>query len=174
MLRSFLHRPQLPGPEGEPKPERGDRNAAAKRLLQGRAVHPACPWRSRSGTRRCELVGTFAMAKTAVSTGQAGSCPVESIVLSAVDPLSPRGTNGERAGERGDLEREPPLPGPLLRLRPEERESESPVGPVAGHGFDKADGSPPYFELHRSSSADLGPLRVRYGSPGHPRPGRLP
>ena len=28
--------------------------------------------------------------------------------------LSPRGTNGERAGERGGLRIAPPLPGPLL------------------------------------------------------------
>jgi hypothetical protein len=31
-------------------------------------------------------------------------------------PLSPRGTSGERAGERGFVEIKPPLPDPLLLL----------------------------------------------------------
>jgi len=35
--------------------------------------------------------------------------------------LSPRGTSGERAGERGIPHKAPPLPGPLL-LHREERE----------------------------------------------------
>ena len=76
--------------------------------------------------------------------GQAGSCREESIATSAANPLSPGGTNGERAGERGVLETKPPLPNPLLRLRPEERESEWSTNPAAGHGFYRAAGSPPY------------------------------
>ncbi len=43
--------------------------------LQGRAVHLACPRRSRHGTKWCGRIGTLDKARTSVSTGQAGSPP---------------------------------------------------------------------------------------------------
>ena len=46
-----------------------------------------------------------------------------------------------RKGQFGMVE--PPLPGPLLRLRPEERESERPMKPPVVHGFYKAASSLP-------------------------------
>ncbi len=60
---------------------------------------------------------------------------IEGVTL--LNPLSPRGTNGERDGERGNLEKEPPLPDPLLRLRPEERESKAHGFSLAEQGFSK-------------------------------------
>lgn len=65
------------------------------------------------------------------------------------DPLSPRGTNGERVGERGISENTPPLPSPLLPRR-EEREKT------------------PFVQLIEAVHDIEGLERIRFTSP-HPK-----
>src|SRR5436305_10378181 len=83
----------------------------------------------------CQLVGgtpTRAVGTTALPIWwqQLAHCLA---ALTSVCSLSPRGTSRERAGERGFALSSPPLPGPLLRLRPEERELSSRVNVASRH-----------------------------------------
>src|SRR5205814_1525563 len=83
----------------------------------------------------CQLVGgtpTRAVGTTALPIWgqQLAHCLA---ALTSVCSLSPRGTSGERAGERGFALSSLPLPGPLLRLRSEESELSSRVNVASRH-----------------------------------------
>ncbi|MDR3456226.1 MAG: glycosyltransferase family 4 protein [Verrucomicrobiae bacterium] len=130
-------------------PKIPDADAVAKKF--GVTLHPFEKWEMGryAKLRNFKYVAYPFFLERMVMAAVKSGLPVAS------DPLSPRGTSGERAGERGDSKNQkPPLPGPLLP-------------PASGREGDKSSGLKfdLLFSQHAISAVAAGKLKKKLGVP---------